>query len=376
MIGTSVEIKPVTTRKELKRFIKIPWRIYAGNANWVPPLISVQLDHLNPRKHPFFQHSQAKLFLAYKNNEPVGRIAAILNTMHNKAWNEKTGFFGFFESVEDYSVAERLFDTVKKWVAKKGMNNLRGPTNFTTNDECGFLLEGFDKPPVIMMPYTRKYYLDFAEKYGFKKAKDYYAYYIDDKIMDVSRYESIADAVKKRFGFEIRPLNIKKYWQEAEIIENMINDIWRENWGTVPMTKAELHHLAKKLKLLAQPQLVLIAEKQSNNEPIGFSISLPDINRILIKLNGRLFPFGIFKLIFGIKKIDSLRTLTLGVKKEYRNKGIEGVFLIEILRRTTSVGYHVGEMSWTLEDNQLINKAMERVGGILYKKYRLYNLPI
>ena len=372
-----LKIRVVENKKDLSDFIQLPWKIYKDDKNWVPPLISERKDFFNPGKNPFYKHADVVLFLAEKDKKIVGRIAGLVNFKHIETHQEKAGFFGFFESIEDFEVAKKLLDEVKDWLGSKGMELIRGPMNFSINDELGFLLEGFDFPPVFMMTYNPKYYLDFMEKYGMVKAKDLYAFYMEKSIQPPERFKRIAELVRKKKNIVVRKLNLNDFEGEIEKIKTIYNLAWSENWGAIPMTDEEFEHLAKDFKKIVDPDLVFIAEV--DGEPAGFSMALPDINQLLIKLNGRLFPFGIFKLLWFTKLhkiIDGLRLLTMGVIHKYQKRGIDTVFYIDTYTNGVKKGYKWAEMSWNLEDNFLINHALETFGAKLYKKYRIYEMKI
>lgn len=367
----SLEIKLVKSKKELMEFIKLPWKIYKKDPYWVPPLIMDMKKMLNREKNPFFQHSEADFFLALKNGEVLGRIAAILNTNHNKFHKEKTGFFGFFESIHDSEIAFALLNQVQNWVKEKGMTILRGPTNFSTNETCGFLTEGFDLSPVIMMPYNPQYYLNFMKEFGLIKIKELYAYYFDRDMPMPERFEAFAKKTLQDKSIHFRTLNLKDLWNEVERLQFIYNDAWSENWGFVPMTDAEFKHMAKELKPIADPDIIYLAE--INDEPAGFSLALPDYNQILKDINGRLFPFGIFKLLLNKKNINRIRVITLGVRHKYQKKrGLAPTFYYETYTRGKKKGYSLAEFSWILEDNVLMNRALQALGAKLYKKYAIY----
>jgi len=377
MKNKELEIKPVKTKKDLLDFIRFPWKIYVNDVNWVPPLISEKKAFLNPQKNPFYKHAEVVLFLALKDKKIAGRIAGIINFKHIETHQEKAGFFGFFEAVEDFEVAKKLLDKVKDWLKSKGMEIMRGPMNFSINDELGFLLEGFDSPPCFMMTYNPRYYLSFMERYGMVKAKDLYAYYMDKNNRPPERFKRIAERIRKKGNLVVRKLNLKDFEKEIEKIKKIYNLAWSKNWGAIPMTDEEFEHSARDFKRIVDPDLVMIAEV--DGEPAGFSMALPNINPLLKKLNGRLFPFGIFKLLWFTKIhniIDGVRILTLGVIHKYQKRGIDTIFYIDTYLNGEKKGYKWAEMSWNLEDNYLINHALETFGAKLYKKYRIYEKKI
>jgi len=372
-----LRIRQVQTKRDLSDFIKFPWKIYRGDPLWVPPLIADRKDFFNPQKNPFFKHSEVIFYLAEKNNETVGRICGILNRNHISFHQEKAGFFGFFECVNDFDVAKSLLDEVKVWLKSKGMEIMRGPMNFSTNDEVGFLLEGFDSAPVFMMSYNPPYYLDFMQKYGMNKAKDLFAYYFDKTYKPPDRVVRMAEKIENRDEIDVRSLNFKNFEGEVQKIKKIYNSAWSKNWGFVPMTDEEFDHLAKNLKMIVDPYMVFIAEV--DGEPAGFSLALPDLNLVLKRLNGRLFPFGLLKLLWHTKvrkTIDGVRILTMGVIPEYQKRGIDNVFYIRTIGDGIKRGYRWAEMSWVLEDNILMNRVLKIIGARLYKKYRIYEMML
>ncbi len=370
-----VEITPVTSGKELKNFIELPWEIYKNDPFWVPPLIIDMKKLLNKKKSPFFQHSDAEYFLARKNGEIVGRIAAILNNRHNKAHNENIGFFGFFESINDKDVSNELLSTALSWIKGRGMTHLRGPMNFSTNETCGLLSEGFDSSPVILMTYNPEYYLTLMDEFGLTKIKELYAYTFASKMPIPERFKAMTEKTLQDKSIKIRNINLKEFDSEVEKIQNIYNEAWQANWGFVPMTDAEFKHLAKALKPIVDPAVVFIAEV--NGEVAGFSLSIPDYNQILKDINGRLLPFGIFKLLMNKKKINQLRVVTLGVKSKFqRKRGLGPTFYYETYMRGKNKGYEGAEFSWILEDNVLMNRALLGLGAKVYKKYAIYEKPV
>jgi len=371
----TVDILPVHSKQDLRQFIKLPWKIYRDDPHWVPPLILDMKKMLDRKKNPFFLHSEAEYFLAYKNGELVGRIAAILNRNHNAAHDEQTGFFGFFESTNDAEVANALLGAAKEWVKNKGMNRLRGPANFSTNDTCGFLIEGYDSSPAILMTYNPQYYLNLMEQAGFNKIKELYAYDFHRNMPIPDRFKKFAEKVMDDPTISIRSLNLKDFKRDVEIVKMIYNDAWRDNWGFVPMTDKEFDHLAAELKPVVDPDIAFIAEV--NGEPAGFSLALPDYNEILKDIDGRLLPFGIFKLLWRKNRIKRVRVVTLGVRTKYQKKrGLAPAFYYETYQRGKNRGYEKGEFSWILEDNVLMNRALEGLGAKLYKKYAFYEQEI
>jgi GNAT superfamily N-acetyltransferase len=371
---SDIIVKPAVSKCEINQFIKFQWKIYEGNQYWVPPLLMDRRKLLDKKKNPFYQHSKAEFFLAYANGEIVGRIGAIVNDNHIKEHNENIGFFGFFECINDQNVANALFDTAKKWLKEKGVSAARGPANPSVNDEYGLLIEGFDKPPVVLMPYNPPYYATLIENAGFKKVKDLYAYYLHQTTVYSDKLERVAEIVKNREGMCFRSLNMKKFDEELKIIEKLYNEAWQYNWGAVKMTEYEFKALAADLKPIVVPELVLIAEV--NKQPIGFALSLPDIN-IALKYNkkGRLLP-GLIRLFLHKKKIDGARIIVLGVLKEHQKSGAAGVLFLETARQAKKLGYNWGEASWVLEDNVMMNRSAEMMNAKKDKTYRLYQCDL
>ena len=367
-----LSIERVEGRKEMGEFIRLPWRIYKGDPNWVPPLLRQERARFDPGKNPFFQHADVALFLARRDGEPVGRIAAIVNHAHNEFWKDKVGFFGFFEGPDDEEVAGRLFEEAGSWLRERGMEVMRGPMEFSTNETLGMLVEGFGRPPMVMMPYNPPYYPRLLESLGFQKAKDLYAFYIRADTPVPERVARIAQLAQKRTGIRVRSLRMKEFWDEVERVKVVYNSAWSRNWGFVPMTDAEFEHIAKELKQIVEPELVLFAETEEG-EPVGYSMAVPDVNQVLRRINGRLDPISLVKILWYSRRINEARLMTLGVREEFRRRGIETVFYIKTLEAARRLGYVGGELSWTLEDNHLINRAIETMGGRRYKTYRIYD---
>lgn len=368
-----INIIPVTTKKQRAEFIDFPHDLYIGDPNYVPELFVAQDDLLNSAKHPFYKHSSAQLFLAYKDQKLVGRIAAIWNTQHNSFNHVTEGQFGFFDCINDQEVANALFDTAHKWVKEKGAEKIVGPINLSTNETCGLLIEGFDKPPVAMMTYNYPYYIDLITNYGFDKQVDLLAYDIPTATAS-DRSVVLMDKLEerlKRSGVTLRLIDLKNFKSEAEKIKQVYNKAWDKNLGFVPMTDEEFAYIAKDLKMIVDPNFCIIAEKE--DKIIGFAVGIPNINEIQIKIKrGRLLPTGIFKLLFGKKKIKSLRVMMLGVLEEYRKLGIEACLYGRIIKNAKIYGIERGECSWMLEHNYMMNHAIEQINGKLYKRYRIY----
>jgi hypothetical protein len=370
-----VTISKVESEHEKMDFIKFPWIVYAGDSNWVPPLLFDVRNNLDPKKNPFFKHAETALFLAEKDGRLAGRIAAIKNDNHNRFHQDHAGFFGFFESINDKEVSNRLLETACKWCSDRGMETIIGPVNPSTNDECALLVDGFDSAPVTMMPYNPPYYVDMIEGFGFRKARDLYAYYLGKDVIDnqevMAKLERVANIIKSRANIVTRNLNLSELTSEVRKIQEVYNDAWEYNWGFIPMTSDEFDYAAKNLKAIVDPDFVIFAEV--DGQPVGFSLALPDINQVLKKLNGRLFPLGIFKLISGKKKIDMMRVVIMGVKKAFHVRGIDSVFYLETIKNGVRKGYKAAEISWVLEDNIPMRQTAENLGARIYKTYRIYH---
>ena len=365
-----VKVKQVEGKRDLKEFIRLPWSIYRDDPYWVPPLISETKKNFDKNRNPYFDHSEAAFFIVEKNGKPVGRIIAHIDNLYISFQQEKVGFFGFFECTNDYDCAKALFDAASEWLSKRGMPLIRGPFNFSTNSEVGLLVDGFEDSPVVMMTYNPRYYVDLVERYGFVKAKDIYAYIIDTPEIP-ERLENIMSKLANRAEFKIRRIDMKKLKSEIKLVKEIYNSAWEKNWGFVPMTEREFDEMAKNLKLIVDPDLALLAEYKG--KPIAFLLAVPDINFALKHIrSGRLFPFGIFKLLYWSKRITKIRVLTLGVIREFRKKGVELALYYEIFKAGIKNGYREAELSWILEDNFLMRKGIEDFGGRIYKTYRFY----
>lgn len=365
-----IEIRPVRTRKELRKFTEFPWSIYKNNKHWVPPLISDLEAMLTPGRNPFWEHAERELFLAEREGKVVGRIAAIVCWNYNKLYNDKTGFFGFYESIDDRDVAHALYQKAEEWLRTRGMKKILGPMNPNINEEIGFLVRGFDQDPFVMMPYTLPYYTELAGNEGFRKAKDVHSYWASTADGMPAKVERIVQAVMKRYGVKVRPINMKKLEEEARLLKAVHDEAWRENWGAVPFTDAEFEHIVKQLKPIAIPDIVPIVEM--NGEPVAMAVAVPDANQILRFANGRMFPVGFLKVLFNQSKVNRIRILILGVVSKYRKYGFDALLYHSLYKGAQKHGFAGGEFSWILEDNVDIIRIIEGWGGELTKTYRLY----
>lgn len=373
----NIVIEEVTFKKGISEFINFPHDLYKDDANYVPEIFMGQKDMMNPDKYPFYKYGTAKFYLAKKDGKIVGRIAAIHNPNYNAHFNSKVGFFGFFDVIEDPQVAGLLLDRAKSYAKENGNDYLMGPTNYTTNETAGVLVDGFEEAAKIMMTYNKPYYDTLILQHGFKKEMDLYAYMIyTNKANEKSlRLAGVLEERLKSKGITIRNVNLKDINQEAQKIKKIYNAAWDENWGFVPFTDAEFDYLKNDLKMILDPKFAYIAEKEG--QAIGFSITLPNINEILIKnKRGRLFPWGIFRLLLGKNKTKSVRILALGVVHEYRKMGIEAIFFAKNIQEAKNRQLIGGEASWVLENNESMKAAAEHLNGEKYKTYRLYKAEL
>jgi GNAT superfamily N-acetyltransferase len=369
-----ISVRPVLSKSDEKKFIRFQWVPYKGNPAWVPPLLMDRRKLIDRKNNPFYHHAAMELFLAERDGGIVGRIGAIVNDNHIKEHGENIGFFGFFECVNDQAVANALFDAAKAWLKTRGVEAIRGPASPSVNDEYGLLIEGFDVPPAILMTYNPPYYQTLVEQYGFTKAQDLFAYYLHKDKVFSKRFERIADIAKRRDGLKIRELNMSRFDEEVKIIRELYSRGWSKNWGEVPMTEEEFNYVAKDLKAIVNPKLVIIAE--SKGKPVGFGMTLPDLNQIFIRnRHGWLLP-AIVRMILQKKKIDRVRIVILGVLPEYANTGIGAVLFYETGKRSVANGYPHGEASWVNEGNIMMNRGAELMSATVEKRYRVYQMPM
>jgi GNAT superfamily N-acetyltransferase len=373
-MATGVAVRPVHGRGDLKKFIDLPYRLHARDPLWVPPLRRDVATLLDRRKNPFFEHAEAEYFLAERDGRVVGRIAAIHNRLHNETHGDRVGFFGFFEAENDQAIADALLDRASEWIRARGLDVLRGPASFSVNDECGLLVDGFESPPTLMMPHNPRYYVDLIERAGFATAKNLYCYEGTEPTGEFAeRLTRGIDLIKKRFGVELRPLDMKDFHGEVERVKAIYNAAWEKNWGFVPMTEHEIDHLAEQFKPVVVPDLAPFVMK--DGKPIAFALALPDLN-VAFKRNPKGgFLRGVVTLLWMLKrrKIHRLRILLLGTLPEYRGKGLDAALYHWIWRYGTAYGITWGEAGWILEDNAAMNRGMEMLGWTRYKTYRLYD---
>jgi len=372
---SEIAVKKVSSKSELNQFIKFPWKIYKDDKHWVPPLLMEQKTLLDKQKNPFFKIADAEYFLAYRENEIVGRIAAIKNDMHLKYHNDDSGQFGFFECINDQKVANALFDEAAKWMKDIGLKNMNGPANPSSNDIYGMLVEGFDDSPRLLMPYNPEYYVNLCEEFGMKKGKDLFAWKIvNEKLMESEKLRRGQELVRKRYNLKISQLDMKNFQKDLEKFKYVYNKAWAPNWGFVPLTEEQIDAMAKDMKPLAEPSLVLFGEIEG--KLIGAALVMLDYNFIFRQMNGKLFPFNFIKLFTQKKKIKWARILTLGIIPEYQKKGLDTIFYWEIVNRAAEIGIRLGEASWVLEDNDMMNRGLELMNAERYKRYRIWEKEI
>lgn len=348
----------------------LPYWLHQTDPYWVPPLRIAQKELLNQRKHPFYAHAEMQCFLARRTGRTVGRIAAIVDRNYNQFQREEGGSFGFYESVNDSEVAIGLLEAARAWLVERGAKVIRGPFNPSTNYECGMLVDGFDTQPYVMMPHNPSYYSGLMEQAGLRKAKDLWAYVSKVAAVGSEKVERVAGKALETKGVRIRPIRMKAFREDVELVWKIYNSAWERNWGFVPMTRDEFLHEAAEMKQILVPDFVLIGEV--GDRVVGFALALPDINVALKHAGGRLFPLGLPKILYYQRKIRRLRVLALGVVEEFRTAGVAAGFYAALIRNARRLGYDEAEMSWILEDNALMNRSLDAMGARKYKTYRIY----
>ena len=375
-----LDIIEVGNRRELDQFLKVPWPIYKNDPSWVPPLLVERKEFLNPRKHPFYKHGAATMFLAMLNGQPVGRVLASDDPNYNLEHGTNAGCFGMFESVDDPRVAQALIARAGAWLRARGRTQLLGPIDYSMNYSCGLLIDGFDTPARVYSNHNPPYYSPLLDTCGLTKAKDLFAWWFEVQKNDlVPKLGRLADRLARRGNVVVRPFNLKDLKGEVERCKIVYNEAWENNWGFVRMTDPEFEHFTKSLAQLVSPDQLLLAEVEG--EVVGFSLLLPDFNEAMRPCDGRLFrwglPIGLVRFLYNTRKIRNGRLLALGVKQQYRRRGISELLILRTAERTKNQFCYDGcELGWTLEDNTLINSAIESVGGKHYKTYRIYEKQI
>lgn len=375
-----IQVKEVSGKAGTDQFIDVLWKLYdhKKHPQWVPPLRMSVYENLDTEKNPFYKRATIQLFIAEKDGKIAGRIAAIENRAHNDFHQDQAGFYGFFECIDDQTVANALFDTARGWLQKRGLKKMLGPMNPSTNHECGLLVRGQSQHPTLMTTWNPKFYETLHEGYGLTKAKDLVAYIVareknTELPEKVKNYVARLRAENSRIKF--RDFDMKNFQADVEKCFDIYNSAWEKNWGFFPMTKEEFMFAAKDMKMIIDPRMAFLAE--IDGKPAGFMLALPDYNYIFKHIkNGKLFPTGIFKLLLGKKLLKSVRILTLGVKPEFRGSGIFALFTFESFERAHRYGYVAGEASWILEDNEAMNKPWRDLGAPLYRRWRIYEKEI
>ncbi len=375
---SNIEISEISSRPERNAFIKFQWQIYSNDPAWVPPLIIERKTFLDRKRHPFYRHGDAALFLARKNGKIVGRIMASDDPNYNSLRQSNVGCFGLFECIDDHDVATALFEAAASWLRKKGRTEMMGPIDYSTNYVCGLLIDGFQFPPTILTAHNPPYYRQLIESCGFSKAKDWYAWWFADPSKAVAHLRRLAARFGTRCTAFIRPANLKNLREESRRLRQIYNQAWEKNWGFVPFTEAEIEFMTRELKPLLVPEFAWIAEV--GDEPAGFILSVPDINVALRQVNGRFttfgLPIGLLKLLYYKSRTRTARLIALGVIEKYRRAGIAEMLVLRIVEEAMIKHGFTGELSLTLEDNFMINRFLEAIGAHRYKTYRIYGKSI
>ena len=375
MSSSTVQIQIVQSGKQKKQFVQFAWDHYRGDPNWVPPLRRDQRERLGFLPHPFYDNAEIQTFLAVRQGEVVGRIAAIVDHGHNTRFNEKRGMFGFFECVQEQEVADHLFDAAVAWLRERGMTCARGPNNPSQNYQCALLVDGFDRPPVFMMSYNKPYYGELIENYGFAKSQDMYAYWGHIDMVDKPdpKVSFVVEEATRRFDMTVRQINTRKQLRpEVESFMRIYNVASLAQWGFVPLSESEIQHIAAGLKHLLVPEMTTIIEIEG--EPVAVVFGMLDYNPIIKKIDGKLFPFGFLRILFGRKKIKTVRMVGTYVVPKYQKWGLGLVLMYRVMPDAREWGIEEGEFSWVLESNKLSRGTLERGGAKLQKTYRMYDL--
>jgi GNAT superfamily N-acetyltransferase len=364
-----MEVVPVESPADLRRFIQVPYDRYRGNPYWVAPLPSDELVRLTPGKNPYFEHAEAGYFLARDGGKIVGRVSASVDRNYDSFQGEKQATFGFFEATSPEATAA-LIAAADTWARSKGAEVLRGPMSFTTNDECGLLIEGFDLRPVLLMPYNPPEYAVWLSGAGLAKAKDLYSFRCPVPQVLPPAYARIASRAHLQPGLTTRPIDMRRFDEELEHVKVIYNSAWEKNWGFVPMTDHEIDHMASQLKPVVKAELIRFAE--IDGKVVAFALCVPDANIALQKVGGRLFPFGIFKLLWALPRIREFRVMALGLGPGLRRKGIGPLLIAEMAGITKRLGYTSCDIGWILEENEAVHDMSRVMGGVRSSVYRIY----
>lgn len=367
----TIGVTLVTTKEERKQFLDFPYSHYEEDEHWIAPLKMEQKKLIDKEKNAFFKNGNIAMFLASQNGEVCGRIAAIEDHRFNKFHNTNIGFFGFFECIDDESVAKLLFKVATDWLSERGYSDVLGPSNPSMMDEIGILIDGFQFDPSFLMPYHKPYYDRLIKSGGLQKEMDMFAFRVTQETVSFDRMYRAEEIVKRRYPrLRIREIDLKNIDQEVQIVRRIFNQAWKDNWGFIPLTEEELASTANDFKMILDPKVAHIAEIAG--EPIAFSIGLPDLNQALKEIDGKLLPFGIFKLLWHKRNINRIRTALMGVMPEYQGKGIDALLHKEAILNGRQVGYKSSELSWVLETNTNMIRVAERLGAKIEKTYRMY----
>ncbi|MBM4087909.1 MAG: GNAT family N-acetyltransferase [Planctomycetes bacterium] len=369
----NVEVKPVETRREQKAFLQFAWSLYRDDPNWIPPLQQNLRELVGFRPHPFHEVADVQAWLARKDGQVCGRIATIVNHVHNRKYHEQRGFFGFFESVNDPHVAHALFDAARDWFAQRGIRDMRGPVNPSLNYEVGLLVEGFDSPPVFQMTYNPPYYAQLIESFGFQKAQDMYAFWghiemlsaLSEKLLFIIR------ETNRRFNVKMRTLDRRHFKEDVRTFLDIYNASLEGSWGFTPLSDGEIEHISDGLRHLIVPELTSCAEV--DGRPVGAAFGLLDYNPRIKQINGRLFPFGFIRLLTRRQQIKRIRLISTNVLPEFQRWGLGLALLAHLMPKALEWGITEAEFSWVLESNRLSYGSLKRGGAKLTKTYRVYD---
>ncbi len=377
---STIVVETVRRRTDLDAFIRYQLELYAGDPYFVPPIVAERRDFLDREKNPFFSHAEVELSVARRNGQIVGRIAAIDDALWNQFHNAETGFFGLFDAPDDPAVAAALLDRAAEFARSRGMKSLTGPVNISTNHECGVLVEGFDFPPAMMMPYNFRYYGALLERWGLRKMKDLYAYDLSTALAPPEKVVRVAERLREQQGVRVRPIDLRQLPEEIRRLKSIYNAMMDPAWLFLPLNEEEFDGIVARLRPLVRvrPELCLIAEVRG--EPVAFSITLPDANRAIQAAGGYLthwgLPVGLARMAWAARKIERLRVLLFGIKPGFRRRGLDALLYLETLRTARRLGYDGAELGWVTEDNELMVRAIESMGARRYKTYRIYERPL
>ncbi len=371
---SAIDVRAVRSRRERRDFLRFPWVLYRGDPNWIPPLRQNQKELTGFARHPFYETNEVQTFVAYRSGEVCGRVAAILNRGHIERYQERRGFFGFFECVDDQEAANALFDAVRQWFAARDILRLRGPTNPSLNYEVGLLIEGFDSPPVFMMTYNPPYYARLIEGYGFRKTQDLYAFWGHINMFPeiAAKLTPVAEQIVAHYNVRLRPLNTARFQEDVEDFLSVYNRSLVGTWGFVPMSRAEVRHAARGLRYLMVPELAFGAEV--DGQLVGTVFALPDYNPRIKRIDGRLLPFGFVRLLRKKRQIRQIRVISTNVVPEWHRHGLGLVLLHALVPKAMEWGVEEAEFSWVLESNSLSRRSLEKGGARRTKTYRVYDL--